>query len=205
MSAKRMLVKVMAGAVLVASAWGQRTLYAGDEATIPDAPKAAALGERDVAKEELPDGLKGFSGQVRGVVTAKGDANIFQFKVGRLLRTWKNNKAENPQLIVGRTVPVGPRWTKGENGKWRPSEIHVAFIRKLAVGQELTLEIRHAERDHFAILELSKEQRAIAKHSAETGASPERVRNEQIRQLEKEVQRLKAENAELRRMLESRR
>ena len=36
MSAKRMLVKVIAGAVLVGGAWGQRALYAGDEATVPD-------------------------------------------------------------------------------------------------------------------------------------------------------------------------
>ena len=202
MSAKRMLVKVMAGAVLVAGAWGQRALYAGEEATVPESARAVAVGARDVAKEGLPDGLKGFSGQVRGVVKAKGDANTFQFEVGRLLRTWKGSKAENPELIVGRTVAVGPRWVKGEDGKWRPVELHVAFIRTLVVGQELTLEIRHAERDHFAILELNQEQRAIAKRSAETGASPERERNARIQELEKELERLKKENAELRRKLE---
>ena len=225
MSAKRMMVKVMAGAVLVAGTWGQRALYAGDEATVPDAGPLAAVAARDAAEEGLPDGLKGFSGQVRGVVTAKGDRNTFDFKVGRLLRTWKNNKAENPELIVGRTVLVAPRWAKGEDGKWRPVELHVAFIRTLVVGQELTLEIRNPELDHFAILELSEEQRVMARRSAETGASPERDRegvrpkeggdrtrsspereqNLRIRNLEKEIERLRRENAELLRLLESRR
>jgi len=104
---------------------------------------------------------------------------------------------------------VGPRWVKGERGKWNPVELHVAFIRGLKAGQEITLEIQHAERDHFAILELSAEQRKSAggagRHEPrERAKRSDRPRNQEarIKELEAEVRRLKAENAELRRKLE---
>ena len=152
---------------------------------------------RVLADEALPEGLRGFSGQVRGVVVEKGEKNTFTFKVGRVLRVWENNKAEEPESLVGRTVPVGPRWVKGDDGKWHPVELHVAFIRRLEAGQEITLEIRHAERDHFAILELSNEQRTWARG----GSATESEKDALIRELKEEIRRLKAENAELRRKL----
>jgi len=164
------------------------------------------------ADDELPEGLKGFSGQVRGVVKGKGDGNTFAFKVGRVLRVWKNNEAETPRELVGRQVSVGPRWVKGEDGKWRPMELHVAFIRKLKVGQELTLEIRNEEGNHFNILELTKEQRQWAARAAEgegdrperEGDKPSREAETQrvIKELRAEIERLKAENAELRKRIE---
>jgi len=121
-------------------------------------------GDKETA---LPKSLHGFSGMVRGVVVKKGDRNAFFFKVCRLVKTWKGNKAKNPRAIVGLTVKVGPRWKKGKRGKWHPLEMHVAFIRMLKKGQELTLEIAHAERDVFHILELSEEQRKMVKKHCE--------------------------------------
>ena len=169
----------------------------------------AAVGERALAAEALPEPLRGFSGQVRGVVLKKGEKNVFFFKVGRVLRVWKNNEAASPESLVGRTVPVGPRWIKGDNGKWHPVELHVAFIRKLEAGQEVTLEIRNVERNHFAILELSAEQRKWARSGdgIERNEKGERAGDKGktealIRQLKEEIRRLKAENAQLRRKLE---
>jgi hypothetical protein len=158
MNAKQMFVKVLVGAVLLSGAWGSMPLAAGDEAVVPEEKKVS-----------LPESLYGFSGMVRGVVVEKGNNN-FTFKVGKLLKVWKENKAGDPKAIVGRTVRVGPRWVKDERGKWRKVGTHVAFIRSLEAGQEMTLEIKHAERDMFAILELSEEQRKNIKHHREGDA-----------------------------------
>ena len=162
-----------------------------------------------MAEDSLPDGVKGFSGRVRGVVTAKGDKNTFTFKVARVLNVWKNNKAKDPEALAGRSVRVGPRWVQGENGKWHPVDIHVAFIRRLKVGEELTLEIFNAEANHFNILELSSEQRKSAREGIEKSLSEKSPKDEDIRKMQaivremrNEMRRLRAENAELRRKLE---
>ena len=151
-----------------------------------------------------PEGLVGFSGQVRGVVVEKRDNGVIEFKVGRILRTWKNNKAERPEALKGRTVPVGPAWVReGQDSKWQPVERHVQFLRTLKPGEELTLELRHAEREHFAILELSQEQRERAEQGGQgrreqAGKPKPRDREAEIAELRREVERLRAENRELR-------
>ena len=152
-----------------------------------------------------PEGLVGFSGQVRGVVVKKRDKNVVEFKVGRIIRTWKNNKAERPEALKGRTVPVGPAWVqKQAGGKWHPVENHIRFLRTLEAGEELTLEIRHAEREHFAILELSKEQRERAERGGKERKEVEDDRDAEIAELRREIERLKAENRELRKERETR-
>ena len=168
----------------------------------------AAMGSRALAADALPDGVKGFSGRVRGLVTAKGDKNTFTFKVARVLKVWKNNKAEKPEALAGHTVRVGPRWVQGDNGKWHPLERHVAFIRQLKVGEELTLEIFNAEGNHFNILELSAEQRESAMVGIEESLSEKSLKDKDIRkmramvrEMRAEIRRLRAENAELRRKL----
>jgi len=169
----------------------------------------AAMGSRAMAEESLPDGVKGFSGRVRGVVTAKGEKNTFTIKVARVLEVWKNSKAKAPESLVGLSVRVGPRWVPGKNSKWRPVEIHIAFIKRLKVGEELTIEIRNAEADHFNILELSGEQRESAMDGIEESLSEESRKDEDIRKMQAlvkelrgEIRRLRAENAELRKKLE---
>jgi len=154
MNAKRIFVKVLAGAVLVSGAWGSMPLTAGEEGVMP-------RETRETEKPSLPKSLYGFSGMVQGAVVSKGDGHTFTFKMKKLLRVWRDNKASNPAAIVGRTVHVGSRWVKNKRGKWHRVEAHVAFIRTLKPGQAMTLEIKHAERHMFAILELSEEQRQL--------------------------------------------
>ena len=179
---------------------------------------AVAVTARE-SDEALPQDVRGFSGQVRGVVAAGHDDDSFMFEVGRVLKVWDSNKAERPESLKGRTVRVGPRWAKGDDGEWRPLERHVAYIGKLKAGQELTLEIQNVERDHFHLLELSREQRARLKgrrHERERDEQIERERREikrrgdgearerevLIKVLRQELRELHAENAELRRLLE---
>ena len=169
----------------------------------------AAMAVRASADDALPAGVKGFSGRVRGMVAKKGEKNTFTFKVGRVLRVWKNNKAEKPGALVGLTVSVGPRWVKGDDGKWRPLERHVTFIKNIKAGQEMTLEIRNVERSEFAILELSQEQRALAgnreggdREKASRGKARTSRTERLIKELRGEISRLKAENTRLRRKIE---
>lgn len=151
-----------------------------------------------------PAGLVGFSGQVRGVVVDKRDRGVIGFRVGRILQTWNSNKAERPEALKGRTVPVGPAWVQeGEGGKWHPIEGHVRFLKTLEPGEELTLEIRHAEREHFAILELSGEQRQRADRGGkeDRGRAGDRERRSleaEVAELRREIEALKAEVSELR-------
>jgi hypothetical protein len=177
---------------------------------------AAAEGKGPPA----PAGLGGFSGQVRGVVIGKGEHNAVTFKVARVIKVWKNNKATNPKALEGKTWPVAPSWHK-VNGKWHPVEMHLKFLRTLKPGEELTLELKHAEREYFAILELTKEQRERAEgddgekeEHAEREREGEREHAEErhekahehsskdaeMRALRREVDRLRAENKELRRL-----
>jgi hypothetical protein len=94
---------------------------------------------------------------VRGEVLGHTKWHMFFFRVDRVLRVWRNNKAGRPEALVGKIILVHPRW---KNGKVVP--LHLAFTRRLEAGQAVTLEIINSERDLFGILELSKEQREAA-------------------------------------------
>jgi hypothetical protein len=119
---------------------------------------AVALADYD----NVPDGMKGFSGQVRGVVVAK-DEKGFVLKIAKILKLWDGNKAENPESGIGKKLLVTPRWQQGDDGKWYRNDLHVAFIKKLEVGDEITIELRHVEGNALQILELSEEQRQLAR------------------------------------------
>ncbi|MHC4914356.1 MAG: FecR domain-containing protein [Planctomycetota bacterium] len=164
-----MAVTVMAGSVSVEYDGRTKTLTAGESRVF------GAEGERP-REGGLPEGVRGFSGKVRGVVVAKGDKDTFTFKVGRVLQTWRGSKARRPQALVGQTVKVGPRWHKTDRG-WRPVAVHVAFIRKLKPGHEFTIEIANFEGNGFSILELGEEQRKWAMQGSE-GEGGERKEGE---------------------------
>ncbi len=176
-AALALAVAVMAGSVSVEYDGKTYDLMAGMNRSFGAEIRSQDLKEGEGKREGksgLPANVRGFRGRVRGVVVEKGDGNTFMFKIGRVLKVWKGNKAKEPKSLAGRTVRVGPRWEKGKHGKWHPVELHVAFIRKLSSKQELTLEIVNAERDVFAILELSGEQRERAHIRGEGAEGGER-------------------------------
>lgn len=107
-------------------------------------------------KPQIPEGLIGFSGRVRGVIVEKGD-KAFYLKVAKILNVWEGNKAKDVELLIGRVVRVEAAWEEGDDGKWHQVEPHLKFIRGLKEKQELTVEIQHAEREVFQILELGEE------------------------------------------------
>ncbi len=161
----KMKGKMALALVVAVTAGSVRVDFGGKEHVLSVGQQRVFGGEGEGHKKEesgLPESVRGFSGMVRGVVVAKGEKDTFTFKVGRVLKVWKGNKAKKPAALVGRTIKVGPGWRKSKRGKWHRVEIHVLFIRKLKAGQELSLEVRNVERDYFAILELGAEQRAWA-------------------------------------------
>lgn len=160
----------------------------------------AAMPALATDEASLPEGASGFSGQVRGLVSAKGDNHNFRFKIARVLRVWKNNNASRPDALVGKTVRVGPRWLPGKSGNWHPFELHVKFIERLEVGSEITLEIQNHELAHFSILELSQEQRAWAQGERERRAEQEdSASDEQRRRIHELEQRCRAQQERLER------
>lgn len=110
--------------------------------------------------EGLPEGVYGFSGQTTGVVTAVRDDGV-HFRVGRVLRVWKNNKARAPEALNGRAVVLN--W-RSESTERHP--LHRAFMSKLRPGMELTLELYNPKVGIWSVLELNEEQRVWAGREA---------------------------------------
>lgn len=110
--------------------------------------------------EGLPEGVYGFSGQTRGVVSGVRDDGV-HFRVGRVLRVWKNNKARAPEALNGRTVVLN--W-RSESTERHP--LHRAFMSKLRPGMELTLELYNPKEGIWSVLELNEEQRVWAGRDA---------------------------------------
>jgi hypothetical protein len=72
------------------------------------ASQQSALDEKVTGREAaggLPDGMRGFRGMLRGTIVRKGDGE-FLLKVEKVLKVWEQNRAENPQSAVGKTLAV---------------------------------------------------------------------------------------------------
>ena len=136
--------------------------FGGDEVKKPDE------GKKDPPKKEnpLPEGARGFAGQLKGTVAKKRDRGI-DLKVTEVVKTWEASKATDAKVLVGLTVRVTASWVKGEgdNKKGHPNELQMAFLRTLEVDKEVTLDVKNVERDVFVITELTKEQAEVAKNA----------------------------------------
>lgn|GEM_PF-1454562 len=150
-------VTVLVGSVQVNYDGKDHLLTAGPTRVFGEEPR------KEEPKATLPDGAVGFSGQVRGTVAVKNDRGI-GLKVAEVLKTWPGSKAADPKTLVGLTIKVTASWVKGEGEKkGHPNELQLTFLRRLEVGQEVTLEVKNVEREIFVILELTKDQAAWAK------------------------------------------
>jgi ferric-dicitrate binding protein FerR (iron transport regulator) len=168
-----MIVVVAAGSVSVEYDGETHRLTTGQQRVF------GAEGEKrpEKRKSRLPEGVRGFSGSLSGTVVARGEKHSFTFKIQKVLKTWKGNKAKRPQALVGQTIRIGPRWEK-KRKRWRPSELHLLFIRKLEPRRQLDLEIANHEGDHFSILELTADQREWARKGHKDGEKREGEKRE---------------------------
>jgi translation initiation factor IF-1 len=96
----------------------------------------------------VPEGLKGFRGMLIGVMGKKSDRE-FIIEVEKITRTWKQNKAENPQAAVGKKA-VCELWPKG-----RLYQQHRQTLAGLKPGDRVLVEPFHLEPgdDHLTVVE----------------------------------------------------
>jgi hypothetical protein len=57
------------------------------------------------ADDGIPAALEGFKGMMSGTLVKKGDGSLV-FKVGKIMKVWKENKAERPETAVGETLTL---------------------------------------------------------------------------------------------------
>ncbi|MHC4663522.1 MAG: hypothetical protein ACYS8W_17825 [Planctomycetota bacterium] len=146
---KAVIIVALAALLATLPSWGIRQLDG----------KAYAKG---VKAQRLPKDALGFSGMIRGIVKGKTKSGII-FWVGRIVEVWKHSKAKNPESLIGLNVLVIPNQEKGRGGKVHVNERHVAFMRLLKEGDEVSLDVRNFPdldgNECLRMLELTKEQR----------------------------------------------
>ncbi len=130
-------------------------------ATADDAQTRAESAKAAPAAAELkvPVSVHGFSGEIVGTVVSKNtDGASLVLKVQQVPRVWKNNKAEKPQDLVGRTVPV--------------ERFFGRFLDVLLVvkpGDTVLLEAKHVRGDQLQFLgEVFKKVEPVSELQAET-------------------------------------
>lgn len=143
---------------------------------------------------DLPGAAQGFSGQVGGIVRGRTDRGVL-FEIRSVQKVWKDNRASDPKSLEGVTVEVRPGVEKGNR-----NEIHVQFLRLLVVGEDYRLELHHREGNWLEILELTEEQRALARgERREERREENREEGERRDEKRDEKREERAENREERR------
>jgi len=144
-------VSVASGRVRVEASGQKKELGAGESRIFgiePPPEKRDPPGEK---KEPRP----AFSGTVRGRVVGKGDAHIL-LAVDSVVSTRKESSAELAEGLPGRTLRITPLKRKDLDLGYDKTQF--LFLRRLEMGQELSLDVRQVKGDEFAIGALTDEQ-----------------------------------------------
>ncbi|MBI4613173.1 MAG: hypothetical protein HY720_06140 [Planctomycetes bacterium] len=126
---------------------------------------AASLAD-EPEHDPLPDGMKGFSGELSGTIVSTGELGIV-LAVERVGRVWEKNEAPHPGSAVGKKLLINVQWVQGDDGNWHPFETHVRFFRTLRPHQKLMIEVVNDEGERLHVLELTEEQRERASRGGE--------------------------------------
>lgn len=121
----------------------------GDHLTVVEAFRKVVDEEPDKPDEggsTLPEGIRGFRGMMTGTIVKKG-ADGFQLKVEKITRTWRGNKARNPESVVGKTLPV--KLSK----EGRLNDRHRETLAGLKPGDKVSVEPFHFGGDHLTVVE----------------------------------------------------
>ncbi|MBI4569796.1 MAG: hypothetical protein HY719_15495 [Planctomycetes bacterium] len=133
-------------------------------------PESAKEGEPAKKAEQppapeptLPEGLRGFVGNLRGkVVSIHPEGREFKLKVAKVGPLRRENKATKPSLAAGETLLISAAWQKGKGGAWVPHDAHARFIRGLKAGEEVEVAVRNDEGGRMHLMDLTPEQRERA-------------------------------------------
>jgi hypothetical protein len=128
---------------------GDRPKARRAEGTAEDgSPRERPRGEgaREGVPAALPPGVAGFRGVLVGTVAGLSDLN-FTLRVSRVEKVYEQNKADNPQNLVGKTVPIAVgRGT-------RLAEQQVQTLKELKVGDRIQVEAFHLVGDSLTVME----------------------------------------------------
>jgi len=116
-----------------------------------------------------------FSGVVQGSVLGKGDAHVL-LNVTRVVSAKKEVPPELVASIPGRTLKVSVANAKRKDTDPVPDKIQFLFVRKLEIGQEITLDVRQIKGDDFVIgaLDEAQAQWALPKEEPREDRNPKK-------------------------------
>lgn len=130
---------------------GERHVFGAEpEEKRPEEKKPQPPPER---KEARPV----FNGVVRGKVVGKGDAHVL-IAVDAVVSSRKDAAPDLAAAMPGRTIKVMVPGPKRKEGEPEVSKIPFLYVRKLAIGQEVSLDVRQTKGEDFMIGELDREQ-----------------------------------------------
>lgn len=112
-----------------------------------------------------------FNGSVRGKVVGKGDAHLL-LAVETVVSSRKDSSPEIAEGLPGRTLKVLAMRRKDADLAF--DKMQVLFIRKVEIGQELTLDLRQVKGDEFSIGALTEEQHQWAMPREERKDEPKK-------------------------------
>ncbi len=123
------------------------------EASTRPSSERSALDDKVAGQEaaaELPAGMRGFRGMLRGTIVRKGDGE-FLLKVEKVLKVWEQNRAESPQSAVGKTLAIVlPR-------EGRLLQQQRRTFRELKVGDRVVVEPFHFKGNALTVVEELRE------------------------------------------------
>jgi len=137
-------VSVASGRVRVEAAGQKRELGPGESRVFGVEPPPEKKEPRPV-----------FNGTVRGRVVGKGDAHIL-LAVDAVVSSRKESSADVAEGLPGRTLKI--TLSKRKDLDQGFDKVQFLFLRKLEMGQELSLDVRQVKGDEFAVGALTEEQ-----------------------------------------------
>lgn len=147
-------VRVEAGGANKVLGPGQSVVFGLEEETkiVKEEPKAVKE-EPKIIKKDPPRPV--FNGSVRGKVVGKGDAHLL-LTVDYVVSHRKDSSVEVGENLPGKTLKVTAMRRKDLDLGF--DKMHFLFVRKVEIGQELTLDIRQVKGEEFVVGNLTEEQ-----------------------------------------------
>jgi hypothetical protein len=93
-------------------------------------------------KAATPKEAVGFFGAATGVVkSAEADGTSFVLTITKAEPDATRSAVKDAAAIVGKGIPLGTRMPRDKDGKPRPHEDDVAYIKSLKAGQSITVKV----------------------------------------------------------------
>ena len=123
---------------------------AGQTGTLT-AAESRTFAAEEKKVDKLPDGMLGFRGMFAGKLVSKDeDKGTFVLRVTKILRTWPQNKAKDPQSAVGKSLKIEL------NPESRLAEEFKEVLKKLQRGDLVEVEAYPNDEGRLIVIEWLK-------------------------------------------------